>query len=41
MSKYSIEMDDSDTGIKNKVNYHFGQALTSKIGKAILDQRNL
>ena len=41
MSKYGIEMDDSDTRIKNKVNYHFSQALMSKIGKALLDQRKL
>ena len=34
-------MDDSDTRIKNKVNYHFSPALMSKIGKALLDQRKL
>ena len=39
-SKYGIEMDDSDTRIKNKINCHFDQILMSKIGKALLDQRN-
>ena len=41
MSKYRTEMDDSDSGIKNKVNYHFSQILMSKTGKALLDQRKL
>ena len=30
MSKYGIEMDNSDTRIKNKVNYHFSQTLIGK-----------
>ena len=41
MWKYGVEIDDSDTRIKNKVNYHFSQTLMSKIGKALLDQRKL
>ena len=41
MAKYGIEMDDSDTRIKNKINYHFSQTLMSKIVKAVLDQRKL
>ena len=41
MSKYGIEMDDSDTRIKNKVNDHFSQTLMSKIVKALSDQRKL
>ena len=41
MSKYGIEMDDSDTRIKNKVNYHFSQTLMSKTSKTLLDQRKL